>query len=839
MKIGFIGLGMMGRGMAANLQKAGHELVVTELTRQAASAHLQNGAVWAETPRAVAEACELVFTSLPAPPDVEAVASGDNGLIAGLRKGSAWFDLSTNAVDVVRRLNATLAKQGVDFLDAPVSGGPGGAASGKMAIWVGGDKAVFDKYKKVLDAMSDQARYIGPIGAGSIAKLVHNMASSAINAIMAEVMTMGVKAGLEPLPLWEAIRQGAAGRMRSFENISNRFLPGTLDPPNFALRLAHKDIMLALQLGREFGVPMRLCNLVGQEMTEAMTRGWGGRDSQSFLLLQQERAGVPEFKIPVEQIKAVKERARTPGVPHEDAGITGRGTGIEFIGRNREREAAWHGGKRRPCLQGRALCRQHRRQKSIPAAATAEGVGRNPGCSRWGASAPQSPVSENIDPFYSWYGSIQPISEECLFLNVFAPGLDGGKRPVMFWIHGGGWRAFSGTAPGFDGTNLARAQDVVVVTINHRLSGFGFLQLEGSGSRFADAGSAGLLDIVAALHWVKENISAFGGDPDNVTVFGESGGASKIAALLAMRAAQGLFHKAILQSSAGGMRLSSPEEAGRHAANLAKALGRSKLDGEELQKVPMADLLAAMKTLGDPFRGTIDGRSFDGDPYHLAAPAISTDIPVMAGFTNSETTYHLRFDPSYYSLQYPDVKRRLTRFFEIDGAQVDDIISAYRKVYSAYGPSEILAMITSDFVFKRTAIRIAGLQAASAKAPVYLYMFERETPIDGGLMRAPHTSEVPFIFGTTAAAAAQLGTGSDIEPMTRVMMASWAAFARHGNPDNPTLPEWKPFKDDDRQTMVLNVESRLALDPGAEARAALSSLPYFGYNYSNKKFISG
>ena len=153
--------------------------------------------------------------------------------------------------------------------------------------------------------------------------------------------------------------------------------------------------------------------------------------------------------------------------------------------------------------------------------------------------------------------------------------------------------------------------------------------------------------------WVKENISAFGGDPDNVTVFGESGGASKIAALLAMRAAQGLFHKAILESSAGGMRLTSPEEAGRHAANLAKTLGLSKLDGDELQKLPMADLLEAMKTLGDPFRGMIDGRSFDGDPYHPAAPAISMNVPVMVGFTNSETTYHLRFDPNHYSLQYP------------------------------------------------------------------------------------------------------------------------------------------------------------------------------------------
>jgi 3-hydroxyisobutyrate dehydrogenase len=305
MKIGFIGLGLMGGGMAANLQKAGHELIVNELTRQAASKHLANGATWAESPRALAEACDVVFTSLPTPSDVEAVCHGENGLAAGFRKGAAWFDLSTNAVDVVRRLNADLAKLGVDFLDAPVSGGPAGAASGKLAIWVGGDKAVFDRYQTVLDAMSDQARYIGPIGSGTIAKLVHNMASTAINAVMAEVLTMGVKAGLEPLALWEAIREGAAGRMRSFDNVSRRFMQGRLDPPNFQLRLVQKDVALAMQLAREVSVPMRLSTLVMQDITEAMNRGWGGRDSQSFLLLQQERAGIPPIVVPAEKINAI------------------------------------------------------------------------------------------------------------------------------------------------------------------------------------------------------------------------------------------------------------------------------------------------------------------------------------------------------------------------------------------------------------------------------------------------------------------------------------------------------------------------------------------------------
>ena len=307
MKVGFIGLGQMGRGMAANLQKAGHDLVVSELTQQAAAQHLENGATWADTPRELAEACDVVFTSLPTPADVVAVAHGEQGLAAGLRKRAAWFDLSTNAVDVVRRLHTELAEQGIDFLDAPVSGGPAGASSGELAIWVGGDEGVFDRHRALLDAMADKARYIGPIGAGTIAKLVHNMASTAINAVMAEVLTMGVKAGLEPLPLWEAIREGAAGRMLSFDNVGKRYLQGRLDPPSFQLRLVHKDVSLALQLAREVSVPMRLCDLVLDEITEAMNRGWGGRDSQSFLVLQQERAGIPPFALTAEQVNRVME----------------------------------------------------------------------------------------------------------------------------------------------------------------------------------------------------------------------------------------------------------------------------------------------------------------------------------------------------------------------------------------------------------------------------------------------------------------------------------------------------------------------------------------------------
>ena len=307
MKVGFIGLGTMGAGMASNIQKGGFQLVVHDLTRQAASRHLNAGAIWAESPKALAEQCDIVFTSLPAPADVRAVGQGKDGLIEGFKPGAAWLDLSTNAVDVVRDLNAIFAEKGVDFLDAPVSGGPAGAHSGKLAVWVGGDKAVYDKYKAVLDSFSDQNRYIGPVGAGTIAKLVHNSASAAVNVVLSEVFTMGVKAGVEPLQLFEAIRQGAAGRVRLFDRLQKQFLTGVYDPPDFALRLLHKDVSLAVQLGREVSVPMRLTNLAHQELTEALNRGWGQRDSRVGALLQQERAGIPPIQVDPAKIKAVMD----------------------------------------------------------------------------------------------------------------------------------------------------------------------------------------------------------------------------------------------------------------------------------------------------------------------------------------------------------------------------------------------------------------------------------------------------------------------------------------------------------------------------------------------------
>jgi 3-hydroxyisobutyrate dehydrogenase len=292
MKIGFIGLGAMGGCMAANLQRAGHELRVHDARRDAAAALVAGGAVWAGGPAQAASNVEVLFTCLPGPAEVEAVALGDGGLLGAMEAGSVWFDLTTNSPDVVRRLSARFAERGVRMLDAPVSGGPKGAQSRRLALWVGGDAAVYEQYASVLKAMGDELSYIGPIGAGSVAKLAHNCANVAVQLALAEVFTLGVKAGVDPLVLFKALRQGTTGRSRTFDRLAEQFLPGIYDPPAFALRLAHKDMSLAIGLARSHDVPMRMAEIAMQEITEAMRRGWGERDARIAMTLQEERAGV-------------------------------------------------------------------------------------------------------------------------------------------------------------------------------------------------------------------------------------------------------------------------------------------------------------------------------------------------------------------------------------------------------------------------------------------------------------------------------------------------------------------------------------------------------------------
>jgi len=294
----------MGAPMAANLQRAGHELRVHDARREAAAGLVASGALWADCPAKAASGVELLFTCLPGPREVEAVALGEGGLLGAMDAGSVWFDLTTNSPEVVRRLGETLAARGVRMLDAPVSGGPKGAQSRRLALWVGGDAALFEQYLPELKAMGDEPLYIGPIGAGSVAKLAHNCANFAVQIALAEVFTLGVKAGVEPLVLFKALRQGTAGRSRTFDRLSEQFLPGNYDPPAFALRLAHKDMSLVMGLARSCGVPMRIAEIAMQEMSEAMQRGWGERDARIALTLQEERAGV-SVHVPIERLRDV------------------------------------------------------------------------------------------------------------------------------------------------------------------------------------------------------------------------------------------------------------------------------------------------------------------------------------------------------------------------------------------------------------------------------------------------------------------------------------------------------------------------------------------------------
>jgi 3-hydroxyisobutyrate dehydrogenase len=307
MKVGFIGLGGMGSGMAHNLLKAGHDVAVHDLRRQSGKPFEDAGATWAETIADVGREADAVFTSLPGPKEMQDVGLGTHGLLSAMRAGSAWFDLTTNSPTVVREVHTVCREHGVDLFDAPVSGGPEGARSGKLAIYVGGDLAAFDRHGKILQAIGDQVLYVGEIGAGNTAKLVHNCASMAIRTAIAEVFTLGVKAGVEPTALWHAMRQGAIGRSRTFDRIGERYLQAKFEPPSFALALANKDLRLALELAEQLDVPMRSASVAYEDFQEALARGWGDRDSQSPLQLQNERAGV-SIQLTADQVRATLER---------------------------------------------------------------------------------------------------------------------------------------------------------------------------------------------------------------------------------------------------------------------------------------------------------------------------------------------------------------------------------------------------------------------------------------------------------------------------------------------------------------------------------------------------
>ena len=296
MKLGFIGTGNMGNPMAANLIRAGHQVTVHDLRREAATNLLEIGAEWADSPREAVRGNEAVLTSLPVPRDVEAVVLGENGILEGAASGSVVFDLSTNSPTVVRRLNQVCAERGVTLLDSPVSGGVYGAAAGTLAVMVGGDRSVFDRFEGVLGAIGSHVVYCGPVGNGSVCKICNNLMSMGTGVLLAEALTLGVKAGVDLAILADAIANSSGSSRRLTEKFPRYLFQGNFEP-GFATALAAKDVRLATDLGREYGVPMDLSNLVDQRHVEAMFRGWGPEDSDAVARIQEEKAGV-QLRLP-------------------------------------------------------------------------------------------------------------------------------------------------------------------------------------------------------------------------------------------------------------------------------------------------------------------------------------------------------------------------------------------------------------------------------------------------------------------------------------------------------------------------------------------------------------
>jgi 3-hydroxyisobutyrate dehydrogenase len=278
--------------MALNLCRAGVDLLVFDAAPQATQALSEQGAAVARDVGDLVRRSEVVFLSLPGPPQIEEVVFKQDGILDNARPGLALFDLSTNSIALARRIHEALGTKGVSMLDAPISGGPAGAASGDLVVWVGGDRAVFDEHLHLLKAIASAPHYVGGIGTATVTKLAHNLTGYMLLLSMAETFSLAVKAGADPLELWEAMRLGLVGRRSPLDMLVNQFLPGKYEPAAFALKLAHKDVGLATALGRELGVPMRLANLTLEEMTEGLARGFGEQDSRSYLKLQLERAGV-------------------------------------------------------------------------------------------------------------------------------------------------------------------------------------------------------------------------------------------------------------------------------------------------------------------------------------------------------------------------------------------------------------------------------------------------------------------------------------------------------------------------------------------------------------------
>ena len=435
-----------------------------------------------------------------------------------------------------------------------------------------------------------------------------------------------------------------------------------------------------------------------------------------------------------------------------------------------------------------------------------------------GAIAPQNIPQTNLS-ISAPLRSNDKWAEDCLTLNIFTPSTtDKKSRAVLVWIHGGGYAFGSGNLAPYDGTNLASFGDVVVVTVNHRLNAFGFLQLPASaGPEYAQSSNAGMLDLVEALRWIKSNISAFGGDPGNVTIFGESGGGGKVSILTAMPVAKGLFHKAIIQSGAT-LDVKSKEEASASAAKLVERLGVKQVSPGALSALAPERILAVERDMESQFAPVMDGAVIPGNPYDPAAPSVSADVPIMVGTNQTETTYLQGSDASLFALDQAGLRRRLTPLF---GDRTDDVIGSYEKTHPRATPSQLYFIISTDAGMRRNAILLAERKAAQRRAPVYMYYLNWHTPVDGGKWQSPHLLDIPFVFRNLEQCVALIGQGDQQRELMERMSSAWVAFAKTGNPSNHKTGYWPNYDVAQRATMIFDGKSQAIFTPDEEDRVAI------------------
>ncbi len=451
--------------------------------------------------------------------------------------------------------------------------------------------------------------------------------------------------------------------------------------------------------------------------------------------------------------------------------------------------------------------------------------------------SPQAAASAQRPELATVWGPLDmlPVGEDCLTLHLWTPALDQSKRPVMVWLHGGAFSWGSANSPRYDGTSLARRGDVVVVAVNHRLNIFGHLDLSGLGDeRFARSGNAGVLDLVAALEWVRAHAARFGGDPGNVTIFGQSGGGGKACALLAMPEAKGLFHKAIVQSGAS-VRFAEPERTTRLADAVLKHLGLGPRQLDALQALPLERLQEAVepaqRTLPRPrlplldrydFGPVIDGSVLPAHPFDPAAPALSDDIPIMIGGTRDESAIFLAPDDSVWNRTLTDDELR-RRIAAVAGDSADSLLAWYARCDPAAGPADRLITALSASSFGVRSVLLAERKALRARAPVWMYSFDWQTPAFGGRLKAPHSVDVPFVFDTLdviGEAHRKPGAQALADRVSR----TWATFARNGEPDNDSIPAWPAYETGRRATMLFDDECRVVDDPDGEVRPLWSKV---------------